>query len=626
MRSALRGLMHRLALLPAVQPEASALHTRARRSANCNAASRAPLGPSLSKEALRAAVAALGLFDGDTVTREALLVSLSAEHPLRQRKSVPLWSVLAVALLDEQAAAAAPRKRARTKAPSTEAPPAKPAAKPAASVATLSLSGPLTKPAARARAAVEPPALPPPPPRELRSYQRAGVDFILSRSPRAALLADDMGRGKTAQALAALAEAELVPAVVVCPAFLKLNWEREAASWLPGRRVHIVQASSREPWPVDAALIVINYDIVSRHVDELTALRPAALVLDESQYIKSEEAKRSQAALKLAADARARGALVLLLSGTPVLNRPLELVTQMVALGVRVANLSPLAFKNRYCDPREVRVPGRAFSITSFAGASHVPELAARLAAAPWFLRRLKREVLAELPAKLHCEVVLALPEEAIRTYRAHVQKAAAEEKAARAKEDNPFATPENRALGAMAKLRALLAQVKLPSVLQWVEGWLEANPPDTKLIVFASHVSMVDGVAARFGGLRIRGSDAAAARQAAVDAFQAPGGPRVIACNIQAAGVGLTLTAASGVAFAERDWAPASNVQAEDRAHRLGQERQVTVFNLVAGGTFDSVVEAVLARKRTVVVGAMDGGRDEEAGVAEAVARHLGF
>lgn len=179
-------------------------------------------------------------------------------------------------------------------------------------------------------------------------------------------LATDFRQGKTAQALAALAESRLLPAIVVCPAFLKLNWVREAAVWLPGAAVHLVKPQSKLPWPA-ADLHVVNYDILQRHTESLMELRARALVLDESQYIKNPAAQRTDAALALSKEALRQGAHVLLLTGTPVLNRPVELVTQMEALGVTLAGLSSFSFKERYCGPATITVKGR--TIKTYDGA-----------------------------------------------------------------------------------------------------------------------------------------------------------------------------------------------------------------------------------------------------------------
>jgi SWI/SNF-related matrix-associated actin-dependent regulator 1 of chromatin subfamily A len=470
------------------------------------------------------------------------------------------------------------------------------------------------------------------------------------------------------QALAALATRRAIPAVVVCPAFLKTNWAREAATWLPGARVHVVGPGA--PPVAGAHVTIINYDILSKHLNDLIALHAGAddvavsadvaagahvgahvtpcalraLVLDESQYIKNPETQRTGAALHLSQFARFHGALVVLLSGTPVLNRPVELLPQLEALGVDdVATLGGDAayFRNRYCDPKQVSVMmhGRRRVVWDYSGAANVEELHGKLCRGGWFLRRLKAEVLKELPPKARVTVLAELPPAARRSYdsalkalktaraerRAKPPSAAAAAAAKEAKEEG--APPLSRAAeeqGDMARLRAHLAILKAPLVYEWIEAFLASAAPERKLIVFAHHIALVDAVAARFGGLRIRGGDAPAARQAAVDAFQTSAAPsaRVIAASIAAGGVGLTLTAASDVLFAELAWAPTVNAQAEDRAHRIGQKSPVTIHTLVALNTLDAVVAAVLERKEGVVGGAVDG---VEAGELAARARGTG-
>jgi len=349
-------------------------------------------------------------------------------------------------------------------------------------------------------------------------------------------------------------------------------------------------------------LTVVNYDILSKHVGALCAMPLKALILDESQYIKNPEAQRTEAALKLAAKARRQGSIVLLLSGTPVLNRPVELVPQLEALGKSSALASSqLAFKQRYCDPHAVliRVRGRLQTHFDYSGASNTGELNEKLLASGFFLRRLKCDVLSELPPKTRAEVLVSLPPKSRKEYDASVKalKSAGEDKVR----------------GMMSSLRNTLAQQKLPLVQTWIDGFLASADPSRKLIVFAHHAALVDGIAARYeGNLRVRGSDSPAARQAAVDTFQngGAGGPRVISCNIAAAGVGLTLTAATDVLFAELAWAPMANAQAEDRAHRIGQLSSVQVTTILAEGTIDMVVARVVDAKRRVVDSAVDGGR----------------
>jgi hypothetical protein len=589
-------------LRPAARVAARAL--RGARGASAVPMRAAPIGPfaappspedaAAQREALRAAVRTLtGTAANAAVpTREAMRAALPAGHPFHARKTLPSWDALADALVASSAGGA--QKAATTRLiPAAAAAASSPAASSRRSASTAAAPSPSYD------AGGPRPDVPLVPPRPLRPYQAAGVDFICARP--ATLLADEMGLGKTVQALAALAALQAFPAVVICPAFLKTNWARETAAWLPGARVQVLDGGSAELQP-GLDLIIVNYDILPSHVDRLASLPLKALILDESQYIKTPSAQRTVAALSLSASARRNGARVLLLSGTPVLNRPVELLPQLEALGMAKAiSATPKAYLDRYCDPKikVVKQRGRLMRMTDYSGASNTAELNEKLTGAGFFLRRLKRDVLSELPPKSRVEVVVTLPAAAKKEYdvAAKALKGAGK--------DDP------RVRGMMSSLRSKLALLKLPLVLHWIDGFLASAEPPRKLLVFAHHAALVDGIAAHCAGhLRVRGSDTPAARQAAVDAFQngGPDGPRVIACNIAAAGVGLTLTAASDVLFAELAWAPMANAQAEDRAHRIGQQVSVTVTTLLAESTLDMVVSRVVDAKRRVVNAAVDG------------------
>ncbi len=159
---------------------------------------------------------------------------------------------------------------------------------------------------------------------ELRPFQRAGVAYVLWS--RRCFLADEQGLGKTVQALAALEADDAYPAVVVCPASLKLNWRREIEHWLPHRSVTVVSGTSGTHEAAD--IIVLNYEIVHAHRARLGLRTPKALVLDESHYVKNPRAKRTQAVRRLVG-ALAPDALRLNLTGTPVMNHPEELIAQL---------------------------------------------------------------------------------------------------------------------------------------------------------------------------------------------------------------------------------------------------------------------------------------------------------
>src|SRR5205807_350557 len=184
---------------------------------------------------------------------------------------------------------------------------------------------------------------------ELKPFQRAGVSYLLAQ--RRAFLADEQGLGKTIEALASLEADAAYPALVVCPASLKLNWLRELERWLPGRTAQALSGNG-DGRPVDSSdVTVVNYDILDARLPQLCAINPRALVLDESHHCKNAAAKRTQAAQRLSAVVP-RDGLVLALTGTPVINRPAELVSQLRILGRLEDFGSGVRFGQRFRGPK----------------------------------------------------------------------------------------------------------------------------------------------------------------------------------------------------------------------------------------------------------------------------------
>jgi hypothetical protein len=452
----------------------------------------------------------------------------------------------------------------------------------------------------RARRA-EPPT---PPPElhggELAPFQWAGVRYVLAA--RRAFLADEQGLGKTVQALAALEADDAFPAVVVCPASLKLNWEREAARWLPQRSLAVV--SGRGTHVPDAEVVVLNYELVADHRAALARRRPRALVLDESHYCKNPRAKRTQAVRKLAA-ALPEDALRLALTGTPVLNRPEEIVPQLRILG-RLDELGSGAQLTR-----------------RFKGTDSEERLHWHLRRR-CFVRRLKRDVLPQLPAKRQVVVPMALD-------NAHEYRLAEEDVIAWLREQ-PFDLAElgakiARALRAerlarLSALKRLAARGKLAAATAWVHDFLQSGEP---LVVFAHHAEVQEALLRRFPGAgHLIGRDTVAARDAAVRAFQAPDGPQLLVCSTLVAAQGITLTRASNVCFLELEWTPALHDQAEDRLHRIGQRDAVTAWYLLAADTIDERIAELLHDKRRIVAAVTDGGREDRHGLVDAVVAGL--
>ena len=446
---------------------------------------------------------------------------------------------------------------------------------------------------------------------ELKPFQRAGVRYLLAQ--RRTLLADEQGLGKTIEALAAIEADSAYPAVVVCPASLKLNWLRELQRWLPDRSVRtlvgtgVARPNAESSYPAAAAdITVVNYDIVAARLDELRGLEPRALVLDESHYCKNAAAKRTRAVQRLSAVLPHDG-LVLALTGTPVMNRPAELISQLRILG-RLGDFgSGAQFGKRFRGPdAHLRLHWHLRSRC--------------------FVRRLKADVLPQLPAKRRAIVPVELDNEpeyrlAERDLIAWLQSQPLDLGELRAK---VAAALRAERLVRLNALKLLAARGKLAAALAWIHDFCSSGE---RLVVFAHHREIQRALLGRFpSALHILGDDSHAARDVALRAFQAPDGPanQLIVCSIEVAGQGLTLTRSSNVVFLELDWTPAKHDQAEDRCHRIGQEDSVNASYILAAGTIDETIATLLERKRAVIGAVTDGREDDEEGVVDALVREL--
>jgi SNF2 family DNA or RNA helicase len=439
---------------------------------------------------------------------------------------------------------------------------------------------------------------------ELKPFQRAGVRYLLAQ--RRAFLADEQGLGKTIEALATLEADAAYPAVVVCPASLKLNWLRELELWLPDRSAQALTGTRADAPIAPADVTVVNYDIVAAWLPALRALQPRALVLDESHYCKNAAAKRTQAVQQLSAVVP-RDGLVLALTGTPVMNRPPELISQLRILG-RLSDFgSGAQFGKRFRGPdAHLRLHWH---------------LRARC-----FARRLKADVLPQLPAKTRGIVPVELDNES--EYRF------AERDLIAWLQSQPFDLRELDAKVAAAlraerlvrlnALKLLAARGKLAAALAWIHDFCSSGE---RLVVFAHHREIQRALIERFPrALHILGEDSNLARDGALRAFQEPDSAenQLIICSIEVAGHGITLTRSSNVAFLELDWTPAKHDQAEDRCHRIGQQDTVNATYLLAAGTVDETIGTLLERKRAVIGAVTDGLEEDEEGVVDALVREL--
>jgi hypothetical protein len=442
---------------------------------------------------------------------------------------------------------------------------------------------------------------------ELRPFQRAGVRYALAQ--RRTFLADEQGLGKTVQALAALEADDAYPAVVVCPASLKLTWEREAAHWLPHRRTAVLSGRSRRGWDraraEQADIVILNYDIAGGHLAALSEVGLRAAVFDESHYCKEPRAKRTKACMALARQVRP-GGLRLALTGTPILNRPKELVAQLRLIGRLEDFGSGAAIARRFKGPE-------ALERLHWHLRAHC------------YVRRLKADVLPQLPAKRQVTIPVGLANEA--EYRLAERNVIdwlrAQPLDLRELKTKVAAAMRNERLVQLNKLRQLAGRGKLEAALAWLSDFVASGEP---LVVFADHIEIQEALVERFGAdaVHVLGADSTTARDAAVQAFQQDDGPQVIVCSLRAAGQGLTLTRASNVAFLELDWTPARLAQAEDRCHRIGQGNAVTAWYLLAPDTIDETMADLLAVKRGVIGAVTDGQVGEAESLLEGVVRDL--
>jgi SNF2 family DNA or RNA helicase len=423
---------------------------------------------------------------------------------------------------------------------------------------------------------------------ELRSYQEEGVDFLsfLRDAELGAVLADDMGLGKTLQTLCALRGKTLV----VCPRSLLFNWAAEAARFRPNLRVKIHHGPKR--LLDDADLTITTYAVLRMDQELLAAHGFDTVVLDEAQNIKSADSQAARAAFALS-DALPSGAFRVALSGTPVENRLEELwsilrFTHPGLLG------SKGDFQDRYVAPIARGDDGAAQRL--------------RQLIKPFLLRRLKREVAADLPPRQDSVLYVELSESERALYDAiHAAKHQEVMDALRG------GGSVMAALEALLRLRqaachpALVPGQSAPSSSK-LEALLEAVEKATldthKCIVFSQWTSLLDLVEPMLGELGIpwlRLDGTTRDRAGIVTSFQDPLGPPLLLSSLKAGGTGLNLTAADHVFLLDPWWNPAAEDQAADRAHRIGQTRTVNVVRLVAKDTIEEGILTLQARKKRI-------------------------
>jgi len=410
------------------------------------------------------------------------------------------------------------------------------------------------------------------------------------------LCACDMGLGKTPMSLWFIGRnrPRSVPAVIVCPASVKYQWQSEIQK-ITGRHSFVCEGMT--PMPLDGEeLIVINYDVLSGWLQSLSDMRPGSVVLDECHYCQNPKAKRTKAVRRLC-----RGVQhVLALSGTPMLNRPIEMFPVLNILRPVIFR-SRFKYALRYCDGKRNRWGW------DFAGVSHSDELH-ELLKTTCMVRRRKADVLKDLPSKIRQVVPIPLkdPSEYMQAEENYLKWLG---------KRDPEASERARRAEALTKTGGLLklaARLKMKAALDWLNEWL--HDTDEQLVVFGIHRGAIRMLAKRLDAktVVIDGSVTGRDREESRLRFQS-GKARVLVGNVNAAGVGLNLTSASTVGFVEMPWQPGAVIQAEDRCHRIGQESTVWVHYLIAAGTVEEKMARIIQKKQETLSAVLDGQSNDE-------------
>ena len=441
---------------------------------------------------------------------------------------------------------------------------------------------------------------------QLMAFQREGVKFGLEHGGRV-LIGDEMGLGKTVQALALLAAyRDEWPALIITPSSLREQWADALHRWLGITEdlIHVVHnGKDASHVPSGAQFLIVSYNFVPK-MEVVLQRFTGCVVLDESHYIKDNSAQRTKATVPVVK--RCRRAF--LLTGTPALNRPKEIFTQLSAL-LPDAKLKMKDFGERYCQ-------GNRFD--KYGGASNLEELHALLRGTV-MVRRLKAQVLSQLPRKRRQQVFLTLDNDSKKELavlsnqlegvkQALAQLTKMNEASSGAVSLGGGRMEENKVI---MELYRRTAELKTRAVQDYIQTLLDAGQ---KFLVFAHHTVLMDAIehtCNRHRGckfIRIDGKTPPESRQRLVNSFQENEDVKVAILSIRAAGVGITLTAASTVVFAEMTWTPGELHQAEDRVHRIGQASAVNVYFLHVRNSIDEIIWQSIQNKLENLGQTLDG------------------
>lgn len=443
----------------------------------------------------------------------------------------------------------------------------------------------------------------------LRPYQEKGIARAMEL--KRLIIGDEQGLGKTLQSISTLVGLEqmgekVFPCVIICPASTKINWQREWEKF-SNKKAMVLSDSTKNTWyrfyeMGMADVFITNYESMKKFfVQQMPAkggmakdieLKPQiemvkSMIVDESHRCKDTKTQQAKIVLKIAQGKNVR----ILLTGTPVVNKPLDLFPQLAILGRLPHFGGGKVFRNRYCEG------GR--------GAANLKELN-YLLNKHCFFRREKKDVAKDLPEKQRQTILCDITTRKEYNKALHDFTKFLEEKGCT---DLEIAKKlRGEIMVKMGELKKISARGKLNEVKEFISEVLESGE---KLILFAVHHEIVDSILKEFPkAVTVTGRDDQNSKQRSIDAFQNDPKTQLIVCNIKAAGVGITLTASSRVAFIEYPWTYADCVQCEDRAHRIGQVNNVMCTYFLGQSTIDEDLYRMIQEKRHVantITGATD-------------------
>ena len=522
----------------------------------------------------------------------------------------------------------------------------RPSAAPARRLATWELLGPLFSSFERAGAGASPcMALPAP-----SSLQAPGGRTLMphqgqliaaaAAGHRSFLLADEPGLGKTAQALLAAQAANAYPLLVVVPNVVKTNWAREAALWTPARSATVIHGNG-DTMDGFADIVVVNYEVLDRHVGWIGDFGFRGMVVDEAHFIKNKSSQRSQHVLQLSDAVRSRVArpLLMALTGTPLINDIEDFRAIWQFLGW-IDDTKPLA---------ELM---QALEETGLTPADPGFYPAARQCVVDrGIVRRRKVDVAADIPARRIADLPVELDEQGRpidprgRAVARPPDGGAVRERT-RPAESGPVGgiggtggstttscagsppgsgrrRPRPRAENAAENVFAMMRRIGRAKAGLAADYAAQLARSAGKVVFFAKHVDVMDAAEAAFtkAGIRfssIRGDQTRTARQKQIDAFVKDPDVAIAVCSLTAAGVGINLQVASNIVLAELSWTDAEQTQAIDRSHRIGQTEPVTAWRIIAAQTIDARIAELIDSKAGLAARALDGSEDEVSSSAD--------